>query len=36
MFPALDLYYADPALLLTTAREELHDLDHDLSDVSEV
>ena len=37
-FPALDVYYADPAQPLTTAGEELdhldHDLDHDLSDLS--
>ena len=30
MFPGLDLHYADPAQPLTTAREELDDLDHDL------
>ena len=34
MFPGLDLHYADPAQPLTTAREELDDLDHDLSDLS--
>ena len=34
MFPGLDLYYADPAQPLTTAGEELDDLDHDLSDLS--
>ena len=33
MLPGLDLYYADPAQPLTTAREELDDLDHDLFDV---
>ena len=33
-FPGLDLYYyADPARPLTTAGEELDDLDHDLSEV---
>ena len=31
MFPGLDLYYTDPAQSLTTAGEELDDLDHDLS-----
>ena len=31
MFPGLDLYYADPARSLTTAGEELDDLDHDVS-----
>ena len=31
MFPGLDLYYAGPAQPLTTASEELDDLDHDLS-----
>ena len=30
LFPELDLYYADPAQPLTTAGEELDDLDHDL------
>ena len=35
MFPALDMYYADPAQPLTTAGEELDDLDRDLSDPSE-
>ena len=34
VFPGLDLYYADPAQLLTTGGEELYDLDHDLSDLS--
>ena len=34
MFPGLDLYYTEPAQPLTTAREELHYLDHDLSDLS--
>ena len=29
----LDLYYADPAQPLTTAGEELRDLDHDLSEL---
>ena len=33
MFPGFDLYYADPAQPLTTAGEELHDLDNDLSSV---
>ena len=36
MFPRLDPYYADPAQPLATAGEELDDLDHDLSDLSEV
>ena len=39
MFPGLGLYYADPAQPLSTAGEELddlYDLDHDLSDLSEV
>ena len=36
MFPGLDPYYAGPAQPLTTAGEELDDLDHDLSDLSEV
>ena len=31
MFPGLDLYHADPAQPLTTAGEELDDLDHHLS-----
>ena len=31
----MDLYYADLAQPLTTAGEELDDLDHDLSDLSE-
>ena len=41
-FPGWDLYYANPTQPLTTAREELDDLDHDLydlfdlSDLSEV
>ena len=35
MFPGLDLYCADLAQSLTTAGEELDDLDHDLSDLSE-
>ena len=34
MFPGLDLYYTYPAQPLTTGREELDDLDHDLSDLS--
>ena len=33
MFPRLDLYYADPEQPLTTADEELNDLDHGLSDL---
>ena len=33
MFPGLNLYYAHPAQPLTTAGEELDDLDHDLSDL---
>ena len=36
MFPGLDMYYADPAQHLTTAGEELGDLDHDLSEVCDV
>ena len=39
MFPGLDLHYADPGQPLTTAAEELDDLDHDLyldHDLSEV
>ena len=36
MFPGLDLLYADPAQPLTMAGEEQDDLDHDLSDLSEV
>ena len=36
IFPGLDLYSADPAQLLTTARDELDDLDHYLRDLSEV
>ena len=31
IFLESDLYYANPAQLLTTAGEELDDLDHDLS-----
>ena len=31
MLPALDVHYTDPAQSLTTAGEELDDLDHDLS-----
>ena len=31
MVPGKDLYYADLAQPLTTAREELHNIDHDLS-----
>ena len=34
MFPGFDLYYADPAQALTTAGEELDDIDHELSDLS--
>ena len=34
MFPDFDMYWADPAHPLTTAGEELDDLDHDLSDLS--
>ena len=30
------LYYADPTQPLTTADEELNDLGHDLSDLSEL
>ena len=36
MFPGLDLYYTDPAQNLTTARQKLDDLDHDLSNLYEV
>ena len=36
MFPELDLYYARPAQPLTTAREELDDLDNDLSDLPDL
>ena len=36
MLPGLDLYHADPAQPVTTASEEPEDLDHDLSDLSEV
>ena len=36
MFPGLDLHYADPAQSLTTAGEELDDLDHDISDLSDL
>ena len=36
MFLGLGLYYADPVRHVTTAREDLDDLDHDLSDLSEV
>ena len=32
-FPAFVLYYVDPAQLITTAREELHAQDHDVSEV---
>ena len=35
MFPGLDLYHADPAQPLTKAGAELHDFDHDLSDLSD-
>ena len=31
MFPGLDPYFTDPAQPLTTAREDLDDIDHDLS-----
>ena len=34
MFPGLDMYYVDPGQHLTTAGEELDDLDRDLSDLS--
>ena len=34
MLPGLDPYYAFPAQPLTTAGEDLDDLDHDLSDLS--
>ena len=34
MFPGLDLYCTDPAQYLTTAGEDLDDLDRDLSDLS--
>ena len=33
MFPRLDLYYADPEQPLTTAGEELDDVNHDLPEV---
>ena len=33
MCPGLDVYRADPAQPLTTASEELDDLDHDLCEV---
>ena len=36
MFLGLDLCYTDPAQPLTTAGEELDDLEYDLSDLSEV
>ena len=36
MFPGVDLYYAHPAQPLTTAGEELDDLQDDLSDLFEV
>ena len=36
MFPGLDLYCTDPAQPLTTAGEELDDLDHHLSDLSDL
>ena len=32
----LDLYYAHPAQPLTAAGDELDDLDHDISNLSEV
>ena len=34
MFPGLDVYYTYPALHLTTAGEELGDLDRDVPDLS--
>ena len=34
MFSGFDLYYADPTQPLTTAGEELDELDHHLSDLS--
>ena len=34
MFSELDMYYVDPARPLTTAGEQPDDLDHDLSDLS--
>ena len=36
MVPGLDPYYTYPAQRIRTAGEELDDLDHDLSDLSEV
>ena len=36
VFPGLDLYHADPAQPVITTGKELDDLDHDLSDLSEV
>ena len=36
MFPRLDLYYGDPAQPLATAGEGLDDLDHDLSELSDM
>ena len=36
MFSGLDLYCTDPAQHLTTAGQDLDDLDRDLSDLSEV
>ena len=36
MFPGLDVYYTVPGQPPTTASEELHDLDHDLSDLQYV
>ena len=35
MLPGLDLYHADPAQPLTTAGEEVGELDHDLFDLSD-
>ena len=32
----LDLYYEDPVQPLTTAGEEVDDLDHDVSDLSDL
>ena len=36
IFPGLELYYTDPAQPLKTTGEELDDLDHGLSDMSDV
>ena len=35
-FPAFDLYYADPAQLITTVREELHAQDRDVSELRSI